>query len=122
VEELDAAAKSHQATELAAGAGAVLDALLRGRRSARSIASKIGSAASRRGVSTRAAERRRTAAERVQQKTDELADLEQELLDEVAEIDAKWQDKAADVETVPIRLESTDVRVAELALVWIPAP
>jgi Helicase HerA, central domain len=122
VEELDAAARSHQATELAAGAGAVLDALLRGRRSARSIAGKIGSAASRRGVSARAAERRRTAEERVLQKTDELAELEQDLLDEVAEIDAKWREKAADIETVPIRLEASDVRVAELALVWVPAP
>ncbi len=121
VEELDAAEKSHQATELAAGAGAVLDALLRGRRTARSIATKIGSAASRRGVTTRAAERRRTAEERVQQKADELADLEQELLDEVAEIDAKWQDKATDIETISIRAESTDVRVAELAVVWVPA-
>jgi hypothetical protein len=121
VEELDAAEKSHQATELAAGAGAVLDALLRGRRNVRSIATKIGSAASRRGVTTRAAERRRTAEERVQQRADELAELEQELLDEVAEIDAKWRVKAAEIETVAIKLEATDVRVAELAVVWVPA-
>ncbi len=121
VEELDAAEKSHQATEIAAGAGAVLDALLRGRRSARSIANKLGSAASRRGVTTRAAERRRTAEERVQQRADDLAELEQELLDEVAEINAKWEDKAADIETVSIRPEAADVRVAELAVVWVPA-
>ena len=120
VEELDAAARSHQTTELAAGAGAVLGALLGGRRSTRSIASTIGGAASRRGVSARAAERRRTAAERVQQKSDELAELEQELLDEVAEIDARWKEKATGIEPLSIRLESTDVRVAELALVWVP--
>jgi Helicase HerA, central domain len=121
VEELDEAARSYQATELAAGAGAVLDALLRGRRSARSIATKIGSAASRRGVSTRAAERRRTAEERVQQKADELAALEQDLLDEVAEINAKWEDRAAEIETVSIRPEAADVQVAEVAVVWVPA-
>jgi Helicase HerA, central domain len=121
VEELDAAEKSHQATEIAAGAGAVLDALLRGRRNVRSIATKIGSAASRRGVTTRAAERRRTAEERVQQRADELAELEEELLDEVADIDARWRAKAAEIETVAIRLEATDVRVAELAVVWVPA-
>jgi hypothetical protein len=120
VEELDAAERSHQATELAAGAGAVLDALLRGRRSARSIASKIGSAASRRGVTTRAEERRRTAEERVQQKADELMELEQELLDEIAEINARWEDKAADIATVSIRAEAADVHVAELAVVWVP--
>ena len=98
----------------------MLGALLRGRRSTRSIASTIGSAASRRGVSARAAERRRTAAERVRQKTDELAELEQELLDEVAEIDARWKEKAIDIEPISIRLEATDVRVTELALVWVP--
>jgi hypothetical protein len=48
-------------------------------------------------------------------------ELEQELLDEVAEINARWEDKAVDIETVPIRLEATDVRVAELAVVWVPA-
>jgi hypothetical protein len=122
VEELDAAEKSHQATEIAAGAGAVLDALLRGRRSARSIANKLGSAASRRGVTTRAAERHRTAEERVQQRADDLAELEQELLDEVAEINARWEEKAGDIETVSIRPEAADVRVAELAVVWVPAP
>jgi predicted ribosome quality control (RQC) complex YloA/Tae2 family protein len=116
VEELDAAARSYQETELLAGAGAVLDALLRGRRSARSIAS----AASRRGVSARAAERRRTASKRVQQKADELAELEQALLDEVAEIDARWQENASAIETVSIRLEAADVRVTELAVVWVP--
>jgi hypothetical protein len=120
VEELDAAARSYQETELLAGAGAVLDALLRGRRSARSIASKVGSAASRRSVSARAAERRRTASERVQQKADELAELEQALLDEVAEIDARWREKATGIETVSIRLEAADVRVTELAVVWVP--
>jgi hypothetical protein len=120
VEELGAAARSHQATELVAGAGAVLGALLGGRRSARSIARTIGGAASRRGVSTRAAERRRTAEARAEQKSDELAELEQELLDEVAEIDAKWQRQADDVETVSVRPEAADVNVSELALIWVP--
>jgi hypothetical protein len=100
----------------------VLGALLGGRRSTRSITASIGSAASRRGVSARAEERRRTAEAKVEQKTDELADLEQELLDEIAEIDASWQERAADVETVSIRPEAADVRVSELALLWVPRP
>jgi uncharacterized protein DUF87 len=119
VEELDAATRSHRATELVAGAGAVLGALLGGRRSARSIARTLGGAASRRGVSARAAERRRTAEERVQHEADDLAELEQELLDEVAEIDARWREKAAEIETVSIRPEAADVRVTELTLVWV---
>ena len=120
VEEAETSARSHQTTELLAGAGAVLGALLGGRRSTRSIATSVGTAASRRGVSARAAERKQTAEAKVQQKADELADLEQELLDEVAEIDARWQERAGDVETVSIRAEAADVRVTQLTLLWVP--
>jgi hypothetical protein len=120
VEEAETSARSHQTTELLAGAGAVLGALLGGRRSTRSIAGSVGSAASRRGVSARAAERKRTAEAKVEQKTDELADLEQELLDEVTEIDARWQERAADIETLSIRPEAADVRVTQLTLLWVP--
>jgi Helicase HerA, central domain len=120
VEELESSERSHQTTELLAGAGAVLGALLGGRRSTRSMASSIGTAASRRGVSARAAERRRTAEERAIQKADELADLEQELLDEVAEIDARWRERAADIETITVRAEAADVRVVQLTLLWVP--
>jgi len=120
VEEAETSTRSHQTTELLAGAGAVLGALLGGRRSTRSIAGSVGTAASRRGVSARAAERKRTAEAKVEQKADELADLEQELLDEVAEIDARWQEHAADIETISIRPEAADVRVTQLTLLWVP--
>ncbi|HEY6604773.1 MAG TPA: helicase HerA-like domain-containing protein [Gaiellaceae bacterium] len=120
VEELDAETKSRSTNELVAGAGAVLGALFGGRRSARSIGTAVSGASSRRGVTARAEERRRTAQEKVAQKGDELETLEQELLDEVQQIDAAWREKAEAVETAAIRLESTDVRVAQLALVWVP--
>jgi len=120
VEELDSSVQSHRTTELVAGAGSILGALLGGKRSTRSIASSVGSAASRRGVSARAAERKQTAEAKAQQKEAELADLEQELLDEVAEIDARWQEAAADVETLSIRAEATDIRVMQLTLLWVP--
>jgi hypothetical protein len=119
-EELDAETKSRASNELVAGAGAVLGALFGGRRSARSIGTAISGASSRRGVSARVEERYKTAQEKVAQKGDELEQLEQQLLDEVAEIDAAWRGKAEAVETASIRLESTDVRVAQLALVWVP--
>ena len=53
VEELDTDTRTRQANELIAGAGAVLGALFGGRRSARSMASAIGGAASRRGMTAR---------------------------------------------------------------------
>lgn len=121
IEELDTDTKSRQATELIAGAGAVLGALLGGRRSTRSITSAIGGAASRRGVTARTSERRSSAQEKAGALRDDLAELEQEILDEVAEIDERWRATAAEVDTISIRLEATDVRVVETRLVWVPS-
>jgi Helicase HerA, central domain len=120
IEELDTDTRSRQASELIAGAGAVLGALFGGRRSTRSITSAIGGAASRRGMSARASERRESAHEKAAAVADDLAELEQEILDEVAEIDERWKLTATEVETLQIRLESTDVRVVETRLVWVP--
>ena len=122
VEELDAETKSRATNELVAGAGAVLGALLGGRRSTRSITNAIGGASSRRGVTERTAERRRTAEAKVAAQADDLHDLEQELLDQVQEIDASWREKAGGVESASIRLEATDVRIVQLALVWVLTP
>ncbi len=121
VEELEADTRSRAATELAAGAGAVLGALFGGRRSTRSMASAIGGAASRRGVTSRSQERKKTAAEKAERTEDELAELEQEILDEVAEIDERWRAAADEVDTLSIRLEATDVRVVETRVVWVPS-
>jgi Helicase HerA, central domain len=121
IEELDTDTRSRHANELIAGAGAVLGALFGGRRSARSITSAIGGAASRRGMSARTAERRESAQERAEAVEDDLAELEQEILDEVAEIDDRWKQTAAEVDTLQIRLEATDVRVLETRLVWVPS-
>jgi len=121
VEELDTDTRSRQANELLAGAGAVLGALFGGRRSTRSITSAVGGVASRRGMTARTAERRETASGKVEAATDDLEALEQELLDELAEIDERWRAVAAEVDTLSIRLESTDVRVRETRLVWVPS-
>ena len=121
VEELDTDTRSRHATELIAGAGAVLGALFGGRRSARSITGAIGSAASRRGMSARTSERKSTAQDRADATKDDLVELEQEILDEVAEIDERWQATAAEVDTLSVRLEATDVRVVETRIVWVPS-
>ena len=122
VEELSLDERTRQANELAAGAGAILGALLGGRRRTRSIAGALGGAASRRGASTRAAERRRTAEAKVAQVHGDLLEVEQEILDEVREIDARWREAAAATDTVAIRPESADVGVQRLTLVWVPQP
>jgi ElaB/YqjD/DUF883 family membrane-anchored ribosome-binding protein len=122
-EELETEQKSRATTELLAGAGAVLGVLLGGRGRSRAIAragGAIGSAASRRGRTTRAGERKRTAEEKIETTELSLEELEQEILDEVAEIDAAWDAKAEEIEPVEVRLEKSDVRLVELALVWVP--
>ena len=122
-EELEVEQRSRRETELLAGAGNVLSVLLGGRGRARTIAragSAIGTAASRRGMTTRAAERRRTAEQKVEARADALEELEQEILDEVAEIDERWDEQAREIETIDVRPEASDVRVVELALVWVP--
>ncbi|HET6684553.1 MAG TPA: hypothetical protein VFG75_12710, partial [Gaiella sp.] len=119
VEELQTDTRSRRATEVLAGAGAVLGALLGGRRSTRSMAGAISSAASRRGMSARSAERKETAEAKVDATKDDLAELEQEIADEVAEIDERWRGVADEVDTLSIRLEATDVRVVETRLVWV---
>jgi hypothetical protein len=119
-EELDAQVRSRQANELAVGAGEVLGALLGGRRSARSITRALGRAASKRGSSTTAAERLTTADTKVRQAQDALVEIELEIAEQLEAIDADWAAKAAAIETVPIRPEASDVRVAALALVWVP--
>ena len=123
VEEADTEQTSRRSTELLSGLGSVVGVLLGGKANTRTIARAgraLGGAASRRGMTTRAAERKRTAEERAEGTEEELETLEQELLDEVAEIDEKWKAKADGIETVSIRLEATDVRVVETMLVWVP--
>ena len=122
-EELEVEQKSRTTTELIAGAGQVLSVLLGGRGGTKTIASAgraLGSAASRRGMTTRAGERRRTAEEKIDASEQSLEDLEQEIVDEVAEIDERWDAKAQEIDAVEVRLESSDVRLVELALVWVP--
>ena len=123
VEEADSEQTSRRSTELLSGLGSVVGVLLGGKANTRTIARAgraLGGAASRRGMTTRAAERKRTAEERAEGKEEELELLEQELLDEVAEIDERWKAKADQIETIAIRLETTDVRVVETTLVWVP--
>jgi hypothetical protein len=98
----------------------VLGAFLGGKRSTRSMAGALSSAASRRGVSVRSAERRETAKAKADATKDDLAELEQELADEISAIDERWKTVADEVDTLSIRLEASDVRVVETRLVWVP--
>ena len=120
VDQAEATQSSRRNDELLSGAGDLLGAVFGGRRSARSIASKVGSVTRRRGRSTEAAKRTETAANRLAEKADALDALEAELADSIAAIADDWDAKAAAVETVEIPLEKSDITVSDLSLVWIP--
>jgi DNA helicase HerA-like ATPase len=123
LEEAGTEQSSRRSTELLSGLGSVVGVLLGGKADTRTIARAgraLGGAASRRGMTTRAAERKRGAEEKLELAESDLEELEQEILDDVAELDESWAAKAEAIETVPIRLETSDVRVVETALVWVP--
>jgi hypothetical protein len=118
----DASAREQQ--EMVAGAGTILGVLLGGRGSARSIAGRasraLGGVTSRRSASARASQRVDSAREAAASKEAELERLEQEILDELREITDIWAAKAAQIDEIQIGLESTDVTVDRIGLLWIP--
>jgi hypothetical protein len=91
VEDLTLDERTRETTELAAGAGAILAALLGGRRRTRSIAGALSGAAARRGAASRAAARRRAAESRTGEIQDDLSELEQEIAGQIQGIDARWR-------------------------------
>ncbi len=120
VTQAEAAASSRRNDELLSGAGDLLGAVFGGRRSARSIANKVGAVTRRRGRSAEAAKRTETASNRVEEKADALAALEAELADSIAAIADEWDAKAVAIEPLEIPLEKSDITVSDLSLVWIP--
>jgi hypothetical protein len=115
VSDLEATAGSKQTEELMSGAGDLLGVLFgKGKRSI-----PIGQAARRRSASSEAKARAENARVAL---ADEQADLEQlkaDLEDAVADLEDEFEAKM-EIEEIEIPLEKTDVRVAELKLVWIP--
>jgi hypothetical protein len=120
VSELEARASDAKQHELVSAAGDLLGSFLGGRRSARSVVSKVKGVSSRRKQTSAAGQRLETALAGVEAKTLELGDLEAELVEELAEIEARWADVADEVEEVEIRLAKNDIDVRQLALIWVP--
>jgi hypothetical protein len=98
-------------------AGDLLGGLFGSRRSA----AKIGSAADR---LTRNADGERVdeARGKVTRIEDQVAAHTASLASESAAVDAKWTAAAEAITTVPVGLERTDVKVAQLLLAWVPVP
>ena len=77
--------------------------------------------ASRRSTTVRTKERLESARGKAQDVENELADLEQDLADELQAIADRWEDAAGNISTHRIPLDRTDIRVDQVALLWVPA-
>jgi hypothetical protein len=125
-EVLNTQRKGRQSEEVLSTAGSILGGLLGGKRSRGgmlgSILGKAGSAAGRRSRTAAAGDRLDAAENKLEGLHQQLEDLETELTQEVTDIDAKWMSTAKNITTLPVSLERTDVKVTQLALVWIPVP
>jgi len=125
-EVLNTQRKGRQSEEVLSTAGSILGGLLGGRRSRGgmlgSILGKAGSAAGRRSRTAAAGDRLDAAENKLGGLHQQLEDLEAELTQEVTDIDSKWMATAKNITTLPVSLERTDVKVTQLALVWMPVP
>jgi DNA helicase HerA-like ATPase len=115
-----ATAQAQSTGELAAGAGALLGAFLGGRRNLRGMVNALGGSTGRRGRTAAAQERVGSARRRLAEKQATLQDLEADLAADLVELDAEWQAKADVIEPVDVPLEKSDIRVSDLAVVWVP--
>lgn len=98
-------------TEVASTVGSLLGGVFGGRRSRASVAS-----AARRAQSAQS--RVDAARQKVDDVSEQIALIEADLADEIVELDDRWAEKAGRIETLPVSLERTDVRIADLRLVW----
>ena len=118
--EAGAEAQARQQQELMAGAGQLLGSLLGGRSRSRGLSALGKMMGGGSAQTAKAQQRAQAAAAKAQDVTGDLAELERELAAEITAITTKWDAVAAEVETVPIRLESSDAKVTSTTLLWIP--
>jgi hypothetical protein len=120
VAQAEAAETTRRQSDVVAGAGSLLGAVLGGRRSARTMARDMGRVLTGRGRRDEAAQRVRSAENRAHDRQEALTKLEADLARDLAAIDEKWTAKAAAIEPIEVPLERSDIRVTARCVVWIP--
>ena len=116
VAELEVDVKTRRQQEVVAGAGSLLRLFLGGK--LRSTG--LSGAASRRAQTRRTEERLESARMKVDDAEADIADLEDELADQITSTVERWAEAAEEVEPVEIGLESDDIEIESLDLLWIP--
>lgn len=120
IRELESDVQSRGRDQLIDIGMSVLDGVLGGRRSTRSILGGARRASSKGRVKGNAEERLRTAENRLAESVDELDELETELTDALFDIQSDWDDRAKIIEAIAVPLEKTDISVDDFTMIWIP--
>ncbi len=97
--------------------GDLLGGFLGGRSSVRTMSRSISRS---QGRASTANKRLDSAKNRADEKQDALADLEHEFEADLAEVHAEADAAAAAIDTMTVPLEKTDVKLVDIALVWVP--
>ena len=97
--------------------GDLLGGFLGGRSSVRSMSRSMSRS---QGRASTANKRLDSAKNRADEKQGALADLEQEFEADLAEVHAEADADAAAIDSMTVPLEKTDVKVVDIALVWVP--
>ncbi len=98
-------------------ATSILGDFLGGKRNARSMGRSISRGS---GRTSTANERLESAANRAAAKQDALGDLEDDFVADLEAVKAEADASAAAIEIIQVPLEKTDVKVIDIALVWVP--
>ncbi len=113
--------KDQQTSAVIDIAGGVLGSLLGGRRSTRSMITRgVRRSQSKGRMAQKAAERLKTAEHRYNDLLEDRDELEIELGDDLNDIQDEWAEKIHEIESVTVGLEKTDIRIDDVALIWIP--
>jgi len=116
IAELGTDLSARRQNEVLSGVGDILGSLLGGR----SKSGALSRASSRRSQSRRTQADLDAAVGKLAEERLELAELEAELAEELSEITAAWDAKVQDIAPLEIPLESSDVDVAAIKLIWVP--
>ncbi len=117
VEVQAAQAKAARNDGVVGAVGDLLGGFLGGKGSVRSMSRSMSRS---QGRASTAGKRLESASNRAEEKQDALANLEQEFEADLAAVHAEAEAAAAAIDTLQVPLEKTDVKVVDIALVWVP--
>jgi hypothetical protein len=117
VEVQAAQAKAARNDGVVGAVGDLLGGFLGGKGNVRSMSRSISRS---QGRASTAGKRLESASNRAEEKQDALANLEQEFEADLSAVHAEAEAAAAAIDTLQVPLEKTDVKVVDIALVWVP--